>query len=185
MLAFASLLASRNIPGHILQSVAFPGSGRRAVVLFIYVIIMELLSHSLISTIEMNDRYRCDVHALVQSTVFQRLIRQMGDLHLKLAQLSGILLQNTPQTDLDIAYGLQSGEFVQLIPHIYSVTEKILVTGCWNEVCFDLVTNACCRAVEAQHVGVAYHLCKKQLDMVEALCRGSSNVVNVERHVIV
>ena len=182
VLEFASLMASRNIPGDVLQKVAFPDRGLIAASRF-SLAIMDLSSHTLITTVETNEKYSCDVHALVQTAVFHRLIRQADDVHLKLTSLSQLLLQIMPVGQGDIHRSLNKNEFLELIPHIYSVAEKILMTGCQNEACYDLVENACWTALEAHHVDATCHLFEKQLDMVETLCH-DRNAQNIQRYVI-
>lgn len=182
LLEFASLLGSRNIPGRMLMVMAFPDGGRLAATQF-SLSIMELSSHTLISVLETNERYSCDIHALVQLTVFQRLIRQADDLHVKLTRLAYYLLQNMPLGWKNIQGSLRQSEFLELIPHVYSVAENILMMSCQNELCCDLVMNACWTALEALHVDAGYHLCEKQLEMIESLSSNSRNVRDTPRHV--
>ena len=182
VLEYASLLSSKNIPGRLLQAMAFPEHGSRAPCLFSKSI-LDLSSHTLIRTVESNDIYSCDVHALVQSTVFHRLIRQTDDLDIKLARLCHYLLRNIPVGLGDIERKLKDSEFQQLIPHVYSVAEKVLMTGCQKEVYCDLVKNACWTALTAEHFDSAAHLCQKQLEIIESCVGRSKDLKDVDRHV--
>ncbi len=85
VLEFATLMPSRNIPGDLLQLMAFSNSDKEALSR-LSKSLTELLSHAHISTVEMNDNYKCDVHALIQLSVFIRLVKKSHILHAKLTR---------------------------------------------------------------------------------------------------
>jgi tetratricopeptide (TPR) repeat protein len=183
VLEYASLLSSKNIPGRLLQAMAFPENGGRAPCLFSRSI-LDLSAHALISAVESNDVYSCDVHALVQSTVFHRLIiRQTDDLDAKLSGLCHYLLQNIPVGLVDIERNLKGSEFQQLIPHVYCVAAKVLMIGCQKTVYKDFVRNACWMALTAEHFDSAAQLCQKQLEIMELSVSKSRDLDDVNRHV--
>ena len=181
VLAFASLLSSRNIPGYILQALAFPKSGSRSRYQF-SLAMTELSAHTLVSMVESNeaDNYSVDVHGLVQSTVLQRLIRDPLDLQQKLISLSQWLLENIP-LEGHIRNSLRDNTFLVLIPHVYKVAEHILELGVQDNVCFHLVDIACETALESCHVDAAAYLCEKLLQVVESWWESSEKSNSVER----
>ncbi|XP_062512049.1 uncharacterized protein LOC134187892 isoform X2 [Corticium candelabrum] len=132
----------------------------------------DLLSHTLISTAETNETKRCDVHALVQLTVLQRLMRQPDRMNDILTHLAQYLLLNVPNDTDTIKCSLNDSKFVELIPHLYSVAEKIVTIKCDNDVCLNLLNIACWTGVRAGHVDVAFPLSKKNLEITESLCSG-------------
>ena len=179
VLEFASLLASRNIPCNILQSMVFSDSDRLAPYRF-SLCLTDLLSHTLISTAETNETKRCDVHALVQLTVLQRLMRQPDRMNVMLTHLAQYLLCNVPNDLESIYHSLNDSKFVELIPHLYSVAKKIVETKFDNDVCLNLLNIACWTGIMAGHVDVAFRLSERMLDITESLCSGL-NVVECKR----
>ena len=171
VLEFASLLASRNIPCNILQSMVFSDSDRLAPYRF-SLCLTDLLSHTLISTAETNETKRCDVHALVQLTVLQRLMRNPNRLKVKLTHLAKHFLGNVPNTQQSIYYSLNDIKFLELIPHLYTVAEKIATTKCDNDICLELLDIACWTGLIAGHFDVAFRLSEKNLEITESLCGG-------------
>ena len=169
VLEFACLLSSSNIFLDILQSMVFPDRDRLTPYRF-SLCLTELSSHTLINIFETNGINRCDVHSLVQLTVLQRLVRQPDRLNDKLKHLSRYLLQNIPNDLKDISKTLYESKCFELVPHLYSVAEKIVTVKCDDEECLELVMVACLTALDAGHVDVAYRLCEKNLDMIESLC---------------
>ena len=169
VLEFASLLASRNIPCNILQSMVFSDSDRLAPYWF-SLCLTDLLSHTLISTSETNETKKCDVHALVQLTVLQRLVRQPDRLNVKLTHLAQYLLSRVPNDSDSIYYSLNDNKFVELIPHLYSVAERIVTTKCDNDSCLNLLTIAGYTAHLSGHVDVAFRLIERRLEITESLC---------------
>lgn len=180
VLEFSSLMAPRNIPGRLLQSVSFPDGGRGATYQF-SVALMELQCHTLVSTVETNEKRYCDVHALVQSAVFHRLLRNKDDLLVKLTTVSHYLLRNMPVGQTNITSQLHDNEFLEIIPHVYSVAEKIMLVGADDDACHELVANACRTALVAQHVDAAASLCEKQLKMVETSGMNLTVVSNLKK----
>ena len=168
VLEFASLLSSRNIPGDLLQLMAFSNSDRQALRRFSKSL-TELLSHALITTVETNDNYRCDVHALIQLTVLNRLIRKPHILHAKLTRLGEHLQQIVPKGFSNTKNQLQDMKFVEMIPHLYSVAERILATQCDDDVCWDVVQRACDTSVSSGHVDTGFRLCQQQLKILEPI----------------
>ncbi|XP_062512019.1 uncharacterized protein LOC134187868 isoform X2 [Corticium candelabrum] len=168
VLEFASLLSSRNIPGNLLQLMAFSNSDRQALRRFSKSL-TELLSHALITTVETNDNYRCDVHALIQSTVFHRLIRKPHILQAKLTLLSEHFQQIVPKGLHETRLQLKYSKFVEMIPHLYSVAERILTTQCDYDVCWDVVQRACFTSISSAHVDTGFRLCEKQLKILEPM----------------
>ena len=165
VLEFTSLLSSRNIPVRILQAMAFPADDGDASDNFSECR-RELLSHTLISSVEMN---ACDVHALVQQTVWQRLMGQPDCLRDKLTRLARYLLKIF-QNDQDTISSLKDGVFVELIPHLYSVANRIIATSCDSEECLDLLLETCAAAIAAGHYDVLFLLSEKTFEMMKALC---------------
>ena len=190
VLEFASLLASRNIPCKILQSMVFPDSDRLTPYRF-SLCLTELSSHTLIRTVETNETSRCDVHALVQLTVLQRLVRQPDILYSKLTQLSRYLLRYAEKKPNAILSSLDLNEskVVELIPHIYSVAQKIAEMKCDTEECLHLLEMACATGLDAGHADVAFRLCETNLEMIGSLCSDLKIVqcerdkINANRHV--
>ena len=167
VLEFASLLASRNIPCNILQPMVFSDSDRLALYRF-SLCLTDLSSHTLISTFETNETCRFDVHALVQLTVLQRLVREPDRLCAQLTQLASHLLREV-KNKLFPFYCWDS-KLVELIPHLYSVAQRIVTIKCDNEECLDLLETACYTGMKAGHADAACRLCEKNLEMIELLC---------------
>jgi tetratricopeptide (TPR) repeat protein len=163
VLEYASLLSPKNIPGRVLQEMAFEMNDRRKLNKSIF----DLSSHSLINEAKRNDMCTYDVHALVQLTVFHRLMieKQNGNLDIKLSKLCRYLLRETAVGRENIEHKLKNCAFQQLLPHIYSVAEKVLMCGVQGDVYFNFVQNACWIALTAGHVDSADHLCRKQMKM--------------------
>ena len=181
VLEFASLLACRNIPCNILQSMVFPDSDRLTPYRF-SLCLTDLSSHTLIGTVETNETSRCDVHALVQLTVLQRLVRQPDILYSKLNQLSRCFLryaEKKPNAILS-SLNLNKSKLLELIPHVYSVAQNIAEMKCDNEKCLDLLEMACCIGLHAGHVNIAFRLSEKNLKIIESLCR-DLKIVKCER----
>ena len=170
VLEFASLLSSRNIPGHLLQLMSFSNSDRQAPLRFSKSL-TELLSQALITTVETNDNYRCDVHALIQLTVLNRLIRKPRILHAKLTRLAAYLQQIVPKGLHNTKLQLKDSKFVEMVPHLYSVAERILTTQCDDDVCWDVVQRACDTSISSGHVDTGFRLCEKQLKVLEPIGR--------------
>ena len=153
ILLYASLMACRNIPERVLQPLVF-GDGWA----YQYCLsVSTLASHSLVDVSENNEGSSLCMHALVQSTMVERVLQQPEELHYRLNRVSHRLLYLLPQLD-DIRYHLRDDQFISLIPHVYAVAEKAV----WihsDETCIDLVEVACCIALVSQHVDVATYLC--------------------------
>ena len=168
VLEFASLMSSRNIPGDFLQLLTFSNRDRQALRRFSKSL-TELLSHALITTVETDDNYRCDVHALVQSTVWQRLRKKPHILHAKLTCLAEHLQQILPKGLRNTKLQLKDSKFVEMVPHLYSVAERILTTQCDYDVCWDVVQRACDTSICNRHVNTGFRLCERQLKILEPI----------------
>lgn len=180
LLEFCSLMAARNIPGHVLQSVTFPEGGILAASEF-SLALLELSTHSLISAVDSNEQYNLDVHTLVQETVFDRLMKDPRSLFEKLQLISRCLLSMIP-TDAREIHSLNQSGLVMLTPHVYSVAEKILMTGCLDDSCWQLVEAACAIAHLSRHNSTFYRLCHKYLEVVvgESCRHDATSVVAIE-----
>ncbi len=64
---------------------------------------------------------------------------------------------------------LQDIKFVEMIPHLYSVTERVLTTRCDDDVCWDAVKRGCDTNICSGHVDVGFRFCEKQLKILEPI----------------
>ena len=147
VLLYASLMACRNIPEHMLRPLVFGD-------VFAYhyhMSVSTLTSHALVDVSESNEGCNLHMHPLVQSTLLERVLQQPDELHYALNRLAHRLLHLLPQRDHDIFSHLRDDQFLVLIPHLYAVAEKAL----WirdDETCDDIVRIACQIACLSQHV---------------------------------
>lgn len=164
ILEYASLMNPRNIPDALLRDLAFSESGREH---HFSLALVELASFTLISVVETNERNFCFVHELVQRSVFHRLLVERGLLRHRLVQVSHYLLSALPSDERDIRNCLRGNDMIQLTPHVFSVSEKILMNGFDDSVCSRLVRIACVIAIMDEQVDTASNLCSRHLRAVE------------------
>ena len=160
LLLFMSFLASKNIPERLLRHLVFPdGSSHH-----FSKSLSTLKSHTLIDVSASLEGNTINLHPLVQSTVFERLLSQPEELSRRLTKLSQCLLSLLPFTDRDIKQSLRNDSFLSLVPHLYATAEKVgrcpLSEGRWS-----LLFLACRVALILQHVDVAVDLCHEHMKL--------------------
>ena len=154
LLLFASFLASKNIPERLLRPLVFSddSSHRYSKCL------STLKSHTLIDMSVRNEGYHIDIHPLVQSTVFERLLFQPEELRQRLTKLCQHLLSLLPTDANAISQSLKSDSFLSLVPHLYATAEKV-VRSPPNDASGSLLRLACEVALNLQQVDVAVNMC--------------------------
>ena len=157
ILSYASLMASRNIPEYVLRPLVF-GDG----LMYPYRLsVSTLTSHTLVDVSESNEGCSLHMHPLVQSTVLERVFRQLDELQHRLKRMCQCLLGFLPRSSLGIQRHLVDDQFISLIPHVYAVaTKSVRIHD--DDTCA-LVQIACKIALVSHHVDVAFHLCSEQL----------------------
>ena len=160
LLLFMSFLASKNIPERLLRPLVFPdGSSHH-----FSKSLSPLKSHTLIDVSASNEGNTINLHPLVQSTVFERLLSQPEELSRRLTKLSQCLLSLLPFTDRDIKQSLRNDSFLSLVPHLYATAEK--VGRCPLSEGSGSVSDLACRvALILQHVDVAVDLCHEHMKL--------------------
>ena len=160
LLLFMSFLASKNISERLLRPLVFPNA-------FLHHFsnsLSTLQSHTLIDVSASNEGCNIDLHPLVQSAVFERLLSQPEELSRRLTKLCQCLLSLLPFTDRGIKQCLRDNNFLSLIPHLYATAEKVGRTPL-SEESGSLLLLACRVALILQHVDVAVDLCHEQLKL--------------------
>ena len=158
ILLYASLMACRNIPEHVLRHLVFGDA-------YTYEYRMSvgrLTSCTLVDVSESNEDHSLHMHPLVQSTLLERVMREPEELHYKLNRMTDSLLHLLPHKEDDIQRHLKDDHLLSLLPHVYAVAEKAV----WihsDETCNHFMQVACRIALEFQHVDVAAYLCHEWL----------------------
>ena len=160
LLLFASFLASKNIPERLLHPLVFTDVTAHRYCKSL----STLISHTLIDVSASNEGNTINLHPLVQSTVFERLLSQPEELCHKLARLSQHLLSLLPWSDDDIKQSLRNDSFLSLVPHLYATAEKVGKCPLSEES--GLLLDLACRvALILQHVDVAVDLCHEHMKL--------------------
>ena len=160
LLLFMSFLASKNIPERLLHPLVFPeGSSHH-----FSKSLSTLKSHTLIDVSASNEGKSINLHPLVQSTVFERLLSQPEELSRRLTKLSQCLLSLLPWNDNDIQRCLRNDSFLSLVPHLYATAEKVGRSPRSEESGL-LLLLACKVALILQHVDVAVELCHEHMKL--------------------
>ena len=161
VLLFASLVSCRNIPERLLRPLVFANVSAHCYP----ECLCTLKSHAIVDVSVSNEGYSIDLHPLVQSTVFERILSQPEELCQRLTKLCQCLLSLLPRSDDDIERCMRSDSFLSLLPHLYATAEKV---G-WSpltEASASLLGLACRVAMKFQHVDVAMYLCDLQLKLL-------------------
>ena len=161
LLLYASLVACRNIPQRLLcplvladiSAYRYPKS------------LATLKSHTIVDVSISNEGYSIDLHPLVQSTVFERILSQPEELYQRLTKLCQCLLSLLPWSDDDIERCMRSDNFMSLLPHLYATAENVGWSRL-SEASAALLRLACRVALKFQHVDVAMCLCDLQLKLL-------------------
>ena len=161
VLLFASLVSCRNIPERLLCPLVFANVSAHCYP----ECLCTLKSHAIVDVSVSNEGYSIDLHPLVQSTVFERILSQPEELCQRLTKLCQCLLSLLPRSDHDIQQCMRSDSFVSLLPHLYATAENV---G-WSpltEASASLLNLACRVALQFQHVDFAMCLCDLQLKLL-------------------
>ena len=158
VLLFASLVSCRNIPERLLCPLVFANVSAHCYP----ECLCTLKSHAIVDVSVSNEGYSIDLHPLVQSTVFERILSQPEELCQRLTKLCQCLLSLLPRSDDDIERCMRSDSFLSLLPHLYATAEKV-VWSPLTEASASLLNVACRVALQFQHVDVAMYLCDLQL----------------------
>ena len=161
VLLFASLVSCRNIPERLLCPLVFANVSAHCYP----ECLCTLKSHAIVDVSVSNEGYSIDLHPLVQSTVFERILSQPEELCPRLTKLCQCLLSLLPRSDDDIQRCMRSDSFLSLLPHLYATAEKV-VWSPLSEATASLLDVACRVALQFQHVDVAMYLCDLQLKLL-------------------
>ena len=160
LLLFMSFLASKNISERLLRPLVFPDGPSP----HFSKSLSTLKSHTLIEVSASKEGKTVNLHPLVQSTVFERLLSQPEELSQRLTKLSQHLLSLLPLSDNDIERSLRKDDFLSLVPHLYATAEK--VGRCpLGERSGSVLRLACRVALILQHVDVAVDLCHEHMKL--------------------
>ena len=160
VLLFASLVACRNIPERLFRPLVFADDSAHCYLESL----CTLKSHAIVDVSISNESYSIDLHPLVQSTVFERLLSQPEELCRRLTRLCQCLLSLLPRSDHDIQRCMRRDNFLSLMPHLYATAEKVGWSPV-SEASASLLGLACRVALQFQHVDVAMCLCDLQLKL--------------------
>ena len=160
LLLFASFLASKNIPERLLRPLVFSDDSSH----HYSKSLSTLKSHTLIDMSVSNEGYHIDLHPLVQSTIFERLLFEPEELRQRLTKLCQCLLSLMPSRDNDIRQSLKSDSFLSLIPHLYATAEKV-VRSRLTDASGSLLYLACRVALILQQVDVAVKMCHEHMKL--------------------
>lgn len=158
LLLYASLMACRNIPERVLRPLVFSDGAY----LQYQKSVTTLTSNSLVAVSANTEGDNFDLHPLVQSAAFERVLRQPGELSYRLTNLCHCLVRLLPHSDDDIRSCLEDEQFSFLIPHVYAVAEKAARIRD-DKACATLVEVASRIALIFQHVREAAFLCHEML----------------------
>ena len=161
VLLFASLVSCRNIPERLLCPLVFANVSAHCY----SECLCTLKSHAIVDVSVSNEGYSIDLHPLVQSTVFERILSRPEELYQRLTKLCQCLLSLLPRSDHDIERCMRSDSFLSLLPHLYATAENV-VWSPLSEASASLLDVACRVALQFQHVDVAMYLCDLQLKLL-------------------
>eukprot|EP00118_Oscarella_pearsei_P013377 m.106410 g.106410 ORF g.106410 m.106410 type:complete len:1318 (+) comp37261_c0_seq4:23-3976(+) len=158
ILQCCSVMSSKDIPKDVIVNSSFPFSTNAKQEYILAKGWKALNERSLIQRTIRNDKTVYSVHHLIQASMFQRLAANRVALRDTLAAVSRCLIQLLPPLD-HIYHRLTSPELQDLVPHIYSVAEKMLEASMIAETFPGLINYACWLAHRYGHLYTAKLLC--------------------------
>ena len=156
LLEYASFLSSREIPAKLVCPLVFDAAAK-----FEYSLcISTLSSHSLVEFHETEEDYTLNIHPLVQATVLERIKQQPNETERKLTVLCKYMLTQVPDHEIDLLSFSADGPY-QLVSHLFSLANNVLLAGIETMACLELAIRACCSSVFYQSAEMSYFLIEK------------------------
>ena len=156
LLEYASFLSSRDIPEKLVCPLVFDPAAKYEYSLCV----STLSSHSLVEFHETEEDCTLNIHPLVQATVLDRIKQQPDDTERKLTDLCEHMLSQVPYHEIDLM-SVSADELYQLVSHLFSLANNVLLAGVATFSCLELAIRACQSSLVYQPAEMSYCLIEK------------------------